>query len=214
MRPTIRRTQYSCEATPGCPSGHTMFNAALMYVALFELLENQKPRRSEKTFRNLQIFCWTLFSMHLTLVSMSRMYFGCHFLHQCVLGVALGIACSKYMLGPSGIVNWLLNAEKWKLFAIAGALCLIVFGVFIGYHLLGFDPLWAIRKVRVQLEIQIKYLRYYIFKFSTLQKKAFKWCSDPQFVRPESTTVYLMVRDIGLVCGLAVSAPLSIKYNT
>lgn len=146
LRPDMRQTQHSCETTPGCPSGHTMFNAALMYVILSEVLKSQ-TNRSAKAYRYLNVTCWTLLSLHLVLVSASRMYFGCHFLHQCILGIVLGVGCSKYILGPSEIVNRLMKADASKLWLINAALVAIALAIYLGHILIGADPLWSIRTV-------------------------------------------------------------------
>lgn len=146
LRPKMRQTQHSCETTPGCPSGHTMVNAALMYVVVVELLQSQK-HRSAKSFHILKIICWIMFSVHVMLVSTSRMYFGCHFLHQCVLGVALGMVCTKYMLGPAGMVHWILRANVSKLCLVTTALVSTAFAIYFGHILIGADPLWSIRMV-------------------------------------------------------------------
>lgn len=142
----MRQTEHSCEATPGCPSGHTMFNAALLYVVLDELLQNQKHRSAE-AYRCLKIIGWSVITIHLILVSTSRMYFGCHFLHQCVLGVALGLACSKFILSEGGIVGWLLSANKSKFGLITTGLVFIGLSIFFAHILVGSDPLWSIRMV-------------------------------------------------------------------
>lgn len=185
-----------------------MFNAALMYVVLVELLRSSERHLSAKATRNLQFVCWNIFTIHLLLVSISRIYFGCHFLHQCVLGVILGVACTHYVLGQSGIVKWTLSAAMSKLSWVIASVVAIALTIYFGQILLGIDPLWSIRKVSdISTHNPVKPI------INTYISKAFKWCSDPQFVRPESTTVYLLIRDFGLFSGLVLSAPLSDKYT-
>lgn len=44
-KPTLRQTNLTCETTPGCPSGHSIAAAAVLYVICTEIINYLSQKR-------------------------------------------------------------------------------------------------------------------------------------------------------------------------
>lgn len=133
------------------------------------------------------------------------MYFGCHFLHQCIAGIIIGIYISKKVTTDE-MMNRILNIKKKKAILIVFIMAILVVIFYWIQKLFGVDPQWSIRIVGFQL-LYMYATRIILYIFF----QAFKWCEDPTYLKPDTTPVYGLIRSVGLAFGLAVSAPLKIR---
>lgn len=143
-RPEMRQTELTCETSAGNPSGHVMFQAAFLYVIVSELLKIAQTRYSAKTS---SFIGWGTYCTVLLLVGVSRMYFGCHFCHQCIVGGTLGYLQTNYIMSKSNILNDLCAARKFAMLKVGASMFLVALIVHFTHIILGLDPLWTIRIV-------------------------------------------------------------------
>lgn len=143
-RPTLRQTYLTCETSSGNPSGHVMILAAVLYAAMEESIQTCQWY---KTGGNaIRCLTWNTYIFLLALVSISRMYFACHFLHQCVLGAALGVILMKLIRRHQLDGNF-FHLSIGKATCVGVLLILITLVIYIAQLLLQKDPQWSIRKV-------------------------------------------------------------------
>lgn len=174
------QNRLTCETTSGYPSKHVMsitgFLIILGYFCCRELgrfLNEVESNVCKKLITFGQYFL--VISMGL-----SRVYFGCHFLHQCAAGGFLAL-----------VVLYGIRYNGWRVYSVGKVafvgtvICLASFVISIYYTmvLLDYDPHWPVRM-------------------------AFKWCSNPEFLKHESTPIFSLCRDFGSILGTALSAPL------
>lgn len=102
---------------------------------------NHKPTTTTTKIitKNLQVklSLWTLYIILLSVVSVSRVFLGCHFPHQCLAGATLGLLVAK----------WISKLETKALHFIITSIFLLTtaFGTFGLLQVLGFDPAWTIK---------------------------------------------------------------------
>lgn len=198
-RPELRQMHLTCETSAGSPSGHVMFTATVLYVGTLGILRSMPwYRRAGSMVR----YCiWNVFLGVLATVTVSRLYFASHFLHQCLLGAALGILIGHVLQHPE--INQTLNRMGFKsamgLYLALLSLTLAVYG---SHYFLQKDPQWSIRKV-VHKKKRIRRL----CPQNLFSPQAFNWCKDPYNVKPETTPIYSLVREFGLLFGLILCAP-------
>lgn len=137
----IKQFPITCELGPGHPSGHAMVTGAVWYVVLAALLEAyanwQRQTLDLKLGLGPRAAAWSAYATLLALVSVSRVFLGCHFPHQCLAGAALGLLLAKWISSQE------IKAEHFVV--AAGALFTTAFGTFALLQALGFDPSWTIK---------------------------------------------------------------------
>lgn len=140
----IKQFPITCELGPGHPSGHAMVTAAVWYVILSSLQEahtNYQRQRKQslelQASAGLQAATWSLYGLLLAVVSVSRVFLGCHFPHQCLAGAALGLLLAKWISQRHIVAAHYVGASV-LLFASA-------FGTFGLLQMLGLDPSWTIK---------------------------------------------------------------------
>lgn len=143
-RPSLRQTYLTCETSAGNPSSHVMVLAAILCTASQEVLQTFQWYRNAGNI--LRCFIWNIFILLLAIITMSRIYFACHFLHQCILGAALGVSLSKLLRRPN-INKKLTEANLKKSIAFGAIVIVMTLAIYFGQLLLEIDPLWTIRKV-------------------------------------------------------------------
>lgn len=146
-RPMIRQTYLTCETTAGNPSGHVMFSAALLFCVIKSIFYQLGWFRSHSK-RLLKFFVWNVYAFLLGLISISRMYFACHFFHQCVIGIGFGIIISQFVQFQK--INYTIMSmhRKWAFLAGSSTLLLCV-TIYYAHYLLSHDPHWAVKKVYI-----------------------------------------------------------------
>lgn len=143
-RPSLRQTYLTCETSAGSPSGHSMLFATILFVAMQDALQSMQWYR---TANNTVKYCtWNIFITFITLVAISRMYFACHFLHQCLLGVVIGISIGHCIRQP--YVQQQLIDMRMADALVIGIVFVLLTGLFyFGQMFLRIDPQWSVRKV-------------------------------------------------------------------
>lgn len=101
-------------------------------------------------------FVWNLYAGILGLISISRMYFACHFFHQCVSGICFGIVIS-YLLQHCEINRRLIGMGRINGVFLGICLLLLCVSVYYSHYLLHHDPQWAVKKVNLFKEIFRQY---------------------------------------------------------
>ncbi|XP_017154395.1 glucose-6-phosphatase 2 isoform X1 [Drosophila miranda] len=112
---------------------------------------------------------------------LSRLYLATEFLHQCVLGTFIGIQVMD-ALDQKNDYLW-SRRRRWAVTGVflLGGLATAVYFVKLS---LDIDPHWSVRE-------------------------AFKWCPDPSYMRHEASPIFFLVRDLGILMGIALASPLS-----
>lgn len=197
-RPNLRQTYLTCETSAGSPSGHSMLFATILFVAMQDALQSMPWYRAASS--TVKYCTWNIFISLLTLVAISRMYFACHFLHQCLLGVVIGISIGHVIRQPH-VQRQIIDMRMLDAFVIGVVMVLLAVVAYFGQMLLQIDPQWSVRKVRI--------LYFGSFAHGSQHNffQAFNWCKDPYFVKPETTPIYGLVRHFGLLFGLIVCSP-------
>ncbi|XP_058123650.1 glucose-6-phosphatase 2 [Anopheles ziemanni] len=175
-RPKIYQNELTCEPSPGNPSGHLMTSTTYLFV-IFSVLEEYLRKYGRVPIIMLRIAYYTT----LFFISVSRMYFGCHFLHQCIFGVILGIGMSKVCLSHR-LEKYIVKQSGKKRVGFVVLICLILLGLYWIQKLMGIDPQWAV-------------------------KMAFKWCDDPFYLKPTTTLVFSIIRLTGALLAFAMVGP-------
>lgn len=143
-RPELRQTYLTCETSAGSPSGHVMFMATVFYVGMHDILQSMEWYR--KANAAIKYFTWNIFIVLLALVTISRLYFACHFLHQCLLGAGFGVIIAQFLRRRT-INRKLIELTMAKAFMLGVALILLTVLVYCSHLLIQKDPQWSIRKV-------------------------------------------------------------------
>ncbi|XP_065093159.1 glucose-6-phosphatase 3-like isoform X1 [Ochlerotatus camptorhynchus] len=175
-RPKLYQNELTCEPSPGNPSGHLMTSTTYLYV-IFSVLEEAGLQYGKSVVIALRI-CYYL---SLLLISISRMYFGCHFLHQCIIGILLGVAMTKLTMSLS-FEKYLTKMTRKRRLAYCSLICMVLLLVYWGQKLFGIDPQWSV-------------------------KMAFKWCDDPFYLDPSTTLVFSIIRLTGSLVAFAIVGP-------
>lgn len=160
----IKQFPITCELGPGHPSGHAMVTAAVWYIILSSGLEAWKsfiapPQSDTKTTsavdqetqattearnRNATMGIWSFYALLLIVVSVSRVFLGCHFPHQCLAGATLGLILARWVSR--------LETEPIHFIAASGLLFITAFGTFGLLQALGLDPSWTIKLATTHCE--------------------------------------------------------------
>lgn len=100
------------------------------------------------TKKSSNILGWIIYLCLINMVALSRMYFACHFFHQCLLGAILGHFIARYTIRNTATMNEIYSYSKLQMLAIGVTIAITAIGVFYGQKLVGRDPLWSIKIVR------------------------------------------------------------------
>lgn len=156
----IKQFPITCELGPGHPSGHAMVTAAVWYIILDSALaaynrhvqshasqqsvlvassstEQVASAAAGRQQAGIKLSTWALYLIILLTVSVSRVFLGCHFPHQCLAGSALGLALAKWISS--------LETKPIHFVATSGFVLTTAFATFFFLQLFGFDPSWTIK---------------------------------------------------------------------
>lgn len=143
-RPDLRQTHLTCETSAGNPSGHVMFAATVLYVSTSNILRSMAWYR--KAGSMVRYCIWNIFLGVLAMITVSRLYFACHFLHQCLLGAGFGILIG-HILNQSEINRKLNRLGFMSALSAYSMLLSLTFAVYGSHYIFETDPQWSIRKV-------------------------------------------------------------------
>lgn len=148
----IKQFPITCELGPGHPSGHAMVTAAVWYIILDSALgaynnyrrdssspahQSQDSAAAGRRETGIKLSIWTLYLILLLTVSVSRVFLGCHFPHQCLAGAALGLALAKWVSS--------LDTKPVHFVATSAFMLTSAFATFFILQALNFDPSWTIK---------------------------------------------------------------------
>ena len=170
--PAIQQYFMTCETGPGSPSGHAMVTAAVWYI-LIESLLRQNGSLTKKSMLNR--ICWSIYTILLCSVSLSRIYLAAHFPHQCALGMVIGVAVAMLV---SNLDTDSLDRNKY----IWGTVGLFVsaLSTYAILKMMGFNPMWSV-------------------------ERALKWCAKPEHVHLDTTPFFSMMRYTGFFLGMGLA---------
>lgn len=144
-RPYVRQTYLTCETTSGNPSGHVMFTASILYF-IIKTIFYQSPWFRRYLNKPFKFFLWNIYLAILGLISISRMFFACHFFHQCVLGSCFGITISHF-LQLRRVNRFLTEIHRIKGFILGLAIVIFTISFYFAHYIIAQDPLWTVKKV-------------------------------------------------------------------
>lgn len=123
-----------------------MFQAAFLYIIITELM-NELYKRHVLTKKSSNILGWIVYLCLINMVALSRMYFACHFFHQCLLGAVLGHFIARYAIRNTVSMDKVYGFNKMQMLAIGILVAVTATCIFFGQKLFGRDPLWSIKIV-------------------------------------------------------------------
>lgn len=176
----LQQHRLTCETTSGYPSKHVMTITGFLVIAGYFAGKEMCQMLNDVESKALKVFISAVQLVFVFLMAFCRMYFSCHFMHQCLGGAILamavlyGIRCNHCHIFTIG-----------KIVFVGGVVALATFVIVTYYAMLvfGYDPHWPVRM-------------------------AFKWCSNPDYLKHESISIFQLSRDFGSILGVALSAPL------
>lgn len=192
----LKQFPVTCELGAGSPSGHAMVTATVWYILIDAYLKNELPllervnyfqinARAEEQSRgeksgegssSLARLSWSMYTLMLISVSLSRVYLACHFPHQCVCGALLGALTAR--LVTEHVPMERLHKQHFAaltLFMFATAMA--TYGLL---RLSGFDPLWSV-------------------------DKAMRWCAKKEYIHMDTTPFFSMMRYLGFCLGVGLA---------
>lgn len=134
----IMQFPITCELGPGHPSGHAMVTAAVWYIILDSALQAYQRRLQHDNYlATLKLSTWSLYASLLLTVSVSRVFLGCHFPHQCMAGAMLGLLVARYVSK--------MNTSAFHFLTASIGVFTTAFATFATLQHLGLDPSWTIK---------------------------------------------------------------------
>jgi len=178
--PAIQQYFLTCETGPGSPSGHAMVTAAVWYI-LVESLLRQRGTLTKRSMLNRM--CWSLYTIILCMVSLSRVYIAAHFPHQCILGMVIGVAVAML------VSNLDTDSVKRKQY-IWGTVGLFMSALttYALLKLMGANPMWSV-------------------------ERAIKWCAKQEHVHLDTTPFFSLMRYSGFFLGMGLAFHSSLYKN-
>lgn len=152
-RPTLYQTERTCETSPGSPSNHVMTAASFLYVLLL-FIERVIVVNFTRHPRLMRYFARIIFAAILIILTISRMYFATHFLHQCIFGATMGICVSETVIFTK-FVNKFESMTKRQWFKVGCSMSAIVASIFWLHKLISGDPMSSVQLVRFREVIDI-----------------------------------------------------------
>lgn len=194
----LKQFPVTCELGAGSPSGHAMVTATVWYILIDAYLKNElqpfgradyscialrssgantdyastaHPQKASSSQLLSKLF-WSMYTVMLLLVSLSRVYLACHFPHQCIFGALLGCMLAR---GIAELLPMERLQKRHFCYATATmfATVMATYGVL---RLTGFDPLWSVGK-------------------------ALRWCVKTEYIHLDTTPFFSMMRYLGFCLG-------------
>lgn len=121
--------------------------------------------------RAVHVSVWTMFVVLISAVNISRVFIATHFPHQVIVGTIVGIVIGQVV--SKDIVAGLRIRHYSLGILVAVGVCLMTYNTLL---VLSYDPLWSI-------------------------PMAYKWCANTDWVHPDTTLFFSVVRDIACLTG-------------
>lgn len=149
-----------------------------MSLTVFLMVVWSKLAKKFRFGRQMRLFLHCIFAWCTLCMWLSRLYLATEFLHQCLLGTFQAISIGRH-LKPLSDSLYSRTLRPMLLFVFL-LICLAVAIYFFKLRF-GFDPHYSVRQ-------------------------AFKWCPEPTYMRHESSPIFLLTRDLGIIVGVALSS--------
>lgn len=184
----LKQFPVTCELGAGSPSGHAMVTATVWYILIDAYLKGELSMfnkadytniiqpHSNQTTNKLAKLTWSMYTVILVLVSLSRVYLACHFPHQCLCGAILGVAVAR-------LVAEKLPMEQLRKYHFYLTTCFMfttALGTYAGLRGLGVNPLWSV-------------------------DKAMRWCVRKEYIHLDTTPFFSMMRYLGFCLGIGLA---------
>ncbi|XP_055704553.1 glucose-6-phosphatase catalytic subunit 1 [Phlebotomus papatasi] len=179
-RPRLVQYEGTCECTPGSPSGEAMVTAAVFFILISRLL-GKFEYHVTKCWKKV---IWMAYAAILILLTVSQIFLGVHFPHQCIFGVIAGLIIGGILSIPR-VMDKIYSLSKIKCFTIICMMFLCDCATYMMQIYLGVDPNWSTRL-------------------------AFKYCENAKAILPESLIMYSLIRNLGIFVGILSFAPLNV----
>ncbi|XP_030377838.1 glucose-6-phosphatase [Scaptodrosophila lebanonensis] len=177
----LQAHELSCETSGGMPCTHSMSFTVFMLILISYLFVYCHQRFKCWRPNTWRIIAYSVITGCVCCVWLSRLYFATEFLHQCVLGSYFGV---RAMNSFEKHTDYLYSRPRaWSVLVIVLLGCVAIAVYFVKLHL-GVDPHWSVRQ-------------------------AFKWCPEPTYMRHEASPIFMLVRDLGNLMGVALASPLA-----
>lgn len=183
----LKQFPVTCELGAGSPSGHAMVTATVWYILIDAYLRGELPifkkvdyssiePESNLIMSKLAKITWSLYTLILVSVSLSRVYLACHFPHQCICGAILGVVVARF------VAEKLPMEELHKHhFAITTAFMFTsALGTYGLLRSLGMNPLWSV-------------------------DKGMRWCVKKEYIHLDTTPFFSMTRYLGFCLGTGLA---------
>jgi len=210
---SLRQFPVTCELGAGSPSGHAMVTATVWYILIDAYLKGELPLLGRVNYASIRArqaasrkegdqqqrgdlaetnwsalarLSWSLYTLMLVAVSLSRVYLACHFPHQCLCGALLGALTARLVAEQVPMES----LRKRHFATLTGFMFSSALATYALLRLSGFDPLWSV-------------------------SKGMRWCISPDYIHLDTTPFFSMMRYLGfcLGCGLAYDASKVISGN-
>lgn len=158
-----------------------MVTATVWYILIDAYLKGELSLTSRHSARievddskehKLATLSWSIYSLVLVAVSVSRVYLACHFPHQCLCGAILGLLVARFV--SERLPSEQLSRRK----LVLGSCFMLVSAMttYAGLQKLGVDPLWSV-------------------------EKAMRWCVKKEYIHLDTTPFFSMMRYLGFALG-------------
>lgn len=135
-----------------------MLTASVLFFIVRTIF--QSPWLCRQLSTTYKYLVWNIYVSILGLVSISRIYFACHFFHQCVFGICFGVGISQFLQNRR--VNRSLTEWRRKKALLLGFGVLILsISIYYSHFIISHDPHWAVRKVILFQKKTCKHFKHF-----------------------------------------------------
>lgn len=139
-----------------------MFTASILFFVI-KTIFYQSPWCRRYLNKPFKYFLWNIYVGILGLISISRMFFACHFFHQCVFGSCFGITISHILQKPK-VNRFLTELGRIKAFMLGMAIVIFSISIYFAHYVIAQDPLWTVKKVIIWFAFKQKKKRMRFFQ--------------------------------------------------
>lgn len=148
-----------------------------MSLTVFLIVVWSKLAEKFRFGRRMHLFLHGIFACCTFCMWLSRLYLATEFLHQCLLGTFQAISIGRHLKPLS---DYLYSRALRPMLSFVFLLISLAVAIYFFKLRFGFDPHYSVRQ-------------------------AFKWCPEPTYMRHESSPIFLLTRDLGIIVGVALS---------
>lgn len=183
--PQLRQFPVTCELGAGSPSGHAMVTATVWYILIDAYLKGELPVFSRVDYQQtpsssiraiLAKISWSIYTLILVMISLSRVYLACHFPHQCLCGAVLGVIVARLVIDKLPMER----LHRGHFVATTALMFASAMATYAGLRSVGVDPLWSV-------------------------DKGMRWCVKKEYIHMDTTPFFSMMRYLGFCLGAGLA---------